>query len=386
MLFMSDTHSFIDTVLQKLVQINSVNPSLESQGGGEKEIGTFIAQILTELQIEPIIHEIEPGRINVTGIIRGTGGGKSLILNAHTDTVGVAGMKSPFSGEIVNGKLFGRGAYDMKGSIASILGTAKKLATEKHTLKGDVLLSFVADEEFASIGASDFIKHFTADAAIVTEPTDLQVCLAHRGFGVFKITTHGKTAHGGKHNLGVDANMKMGKLLAALETYANRLPQQNKHALCGEASMHVPLIQGGNSLFIYSNSCTIHLERRTLPGETKQTVTNELERIIQKIKKDDPHFNTDLECLIWRSPYEIKAESSIVKALSTSAESVLGLPADYIGHQWWEDSAIFGQAGIETVVMGPKGGGIHEADEWVELESVHKLTDILYETSCTFCQ
>jgi len=383
---MSDLHPFIDEVLQKLVQINSVNPALESRGGGEKEIGHFIAEILTGFGVEPIIHEMEPGRVNVTGIIRGTGGGKSLILNAHTDTVGVVGMEHPFSGEIKDGKLFGRGAYDMKGSIASILGVAQKLTSEKPELSGDVLLSFVADEEFASIGASDFIKHFSADAAIVTEPTDLNVCLAHRGFGVFKITTHGKTAHGGKHHLGIDANMKMGKLLAALESYANQLPKQKQHVLCGEASMHVPLIEGGNSLFIYSNSCTIHLERRTLPGETIESVTNEIDRIIQKIKKQDSDFYADLECLLWRSPYEINPDAVIVSDLSKSTENVLGTPAGFIGHQWWEDSAIFGHAGIETVVMGPKGGGIHEADEWVELESVYELTDILYKTACSFCR
>lgn len=376
---------YITETLQKLVQINSVNPSLDSGGAGEKEIGQYIAGEMSRMGISVEIDEPEPGRLNVTGTLHGSGGGKSLMLNAHTDTVGVAGMKDPFSGAVKDGKLYGRGAFDMKGSIAAILEVAKKLTDLKQTLKGDIIFSFVADEEYESLGAIQLAKKCRVDAAIVAEPTDLDICLAHRGFGVFKIVTEGKTAHGGKHRQGIDANTKMGLLLAELDHYSRQLSDQKKHPLCGEASMHVPLIEGGKSLFIYSNRCTIYAERRTLPGETQEEVLAELKKIIDKLEAKDPDFKASISCEIWRDPYEIDSNSSIVKHLSKVSEKILENQPRYIGHTWWEDSAIFGHAGIETVIIGPKGGGIHEDVEWVEIDSVKKLSEILHQTAIAYC-
>lgn len=381
-----DRSAYIRQTLQKLVQINSVNPSLEPGGGGEEEIGRFISAELSSLGIQHEIDPIADKRINVTATIPGSGSGKSLILNAHMDTVGTAGMDAPFSGTVINGRLYGRGSYDMKASIAAILSAAKTLIDQDQKLGGDLILSFVADEEFESIGAKRFVENHRADAAIVTEPTDLQICLAHRGFGVFKMITHGKTAHGGKHRLGVDANTHMGLLLAELHKYGKKLPEEMNHPLCGEASMHVPLIEGGNSLFIYSNRCTAHLERRTLPGETEQSVMGELNHIIQSLQKTEPDFNVSIESLIWRDPYEIDRNRPIVKHVESATKAVLEKPSGVIGHTWWEDSGIFGKAGIDTVILGPKGGGIHEAKEWVELESVEKLSKILYRTVLDFCR
>ncbi len=380
-----DDPVYITDTLQKLVRINSVNPSLDSAGGGEAEIGRWIADALTSMGIETAIDEFEPGRLNVTGILPGTGGGKSLLLNAHMDTVGVTGMEDPFSGAIKDGRVYGRGAYDMKGGAAAMLGAARALVADKHRLKGDVIFSFVADEEYASLGAQRLVEKYRADAAIVTEPTGLGICLAHRGFGVFKMVTGGRTAHGGKHREGVDANTKMGLLLAELHGLAQRLPEQKKHPLCDEASIHVPLIEGGRSLFIYSNQCTIHVERRTLPGETQEEVTAELQDLVDKVQKHNPGFTASVECVLWRDPYEIAADRPIVTHLLQSAESILGSAPEFMGHTWWEDSAIFGQAGMETVIMGPSGGGIHQETEWVETASVVQLAGILTETARRFC-
>jgi len=385
---MSD--SIIDTVfttqtLQKLVQINSVNPGLDPDGQGEEEIASFICDTLDGLSIPFEASTLAPGRVNVTARVKGSGDGKSLMLNAHTDTVGVAGMKEPFSGRIDGNRLYGRGAYDMKGSIAAILGAAKALKENGIKLKGDLILSFVADEEHESIGAQALVKNMTADAAIVTEPTDLNLCLAHRGFGIFKISSEGKTAHGGRHKHGIDANMHMGLILAELHKLSRRLPEESTHPLCGQASLHVPLISGGRSLFVYSNSCTIHAERRTIPGEIKDQVVNELQSILDRLSKQHPTFRAALEPEIWRSPYEVDPSSDIVSATKQAAEQTIGKTPKTIGHTWWEDSAIFGEAGIETVVFGPAGGGIHEDVEWVELDSVHLLGEILYRTVTDFC-
>lgn len=376
---------FTTNTLQKLVQINSVNPGLAPDGPGEEEIGTFIRDTLNDLSVPCDIETLSPGRVNVTARIKGSGDGPSLMLNAHTDTVGVTGMKEPFSGRIDGNRLYGRGAYDMKGSIAAILAAAKALKENDVQLKGDLILSFVADEEYESIGAQALVKNLTADAAIVTEPTDLNLCLAHRGFGVFKITTEGKTAHGGRHDHGIDANLMMGSVLAELNTLAQRLPKENRHSLCGEASLHVPLISGGRSLFVYSNSCIIHVERRTIPGETKEQITAELQSILDRLSSQDPGFRATIESDIWRSPYEVDKSSTIVHATKKAASACLGKEPEIIGHTWWEDSAIFGDAGIETVILGPAGGGIHEDVEWVELDSVHQLAEILYQTAVDFC-
>ncbi|REL33298.1 M20/M25/M40 family metallo-hydrolase [Rhodohalobacter sp. SW132] len=376
---------FILKTVQDLVQINSVNPGLEEDGKGEAGVARYISKILDDLKIPYEIDELGPDRVNITGIIEGTGGGKSLVLNAHMDTVGVEGMSDPFSGKIEGDKLYGRGAYDMKGSISAIVGVAKAVKDHRVKLKGDLILSFVADEEFESIGANALIQKISADAAIVTEPTNLELCMAHRGFCVFKITTEGKTAHGGCHNEGVDANLKMGALLVELNKLANHLQKERKHPLCGEASMHVPMISGGRSLFIYSNSCTIHVERRTIPGETPSGVEQELKQIIRKIQDKDPEISASLELMMWRSPYEAEEGIGIVAAADTAAEGVFGKKLKRTGHTWWEDSAIFGEAGIETIIIGPKGGGIHEEVEWVELDSIHQLAELLLSTAKKFC-
>jgi len=382
---MSDRTYIIDT-LQKLIRINSVNPELETTGPGEEEIGKYISDELSALGVDVEIQEVQPGRFNVIGIISGSGGGKSLMLNAHMDTVGVSGMQNPFSGKIENGRLYGRGSYDMKGSIAAILATAKKLTEKNIRLSGELILSFVVDEEFESIGARELVKKYKTDSAIVTEPSDLNVCLAHRGFGVFKIVTHGKIAHGGKHREGIDANLKMGLILAELNQLANQLPDRKKHALCGEASLHVPLIEGGKSLFIYSDECTAHVERRTLPGESESEVLGEFEQILQKCKANDEPLRTTVESVIWRNPYEIERDRPIVQSLMKSAQNQTGRNPKFIGHTWWEDSAIFGQADIETVIFGPKGGGIHEETEWVEIDSVVQLSDVLWDVVFGYCK
>lgn len=377
--------SYTAQLLQKLVQINSVNPGLDPDGPGEEEIASFICDTLSDLSISFEKDTLAPGRVNVTARIKGTGGGPTLMLNAHTDTVGVEGMADPFSGKIEGNKLFGRGSYDMKGGIAAMLGAVKLMKDSGLKLKGDLIISFVADEEFESIGALELAKKLSANAAIVTEPTDLKLCPAHRGFGIFKVTTKGKTAHGGRHKEGIDANLMMGKLLAKLSELSDQLPREKTHPLCGEASLHVPLISGGRSLFIYSNECTIDIERRTIPGETLEQVTKELQSQIDHLKNNDPSFQANLECEIWRDPYESDNSTGILSACQKSAGNVLGEIPETIGHTWWEDSAIFGEAGIDTIIIGPAGSGIHEEVEWVDLNSVAQLAKILCETAKDFC-
>src|SRR6059058_5770274 len=207
--------SEIINLLQQLVAINSINPDLVADGPGEAEIGRFVANWLTKAGLEVEIDEPEPGRPNVMGIVRGTGDGRSLLLNAYMDTVGVAGMERPHEPSIIGGRLYGRGAYDMKAGLAAIMHAAAN--ARKLNLSGDVIVTAVSDEEFASIGTSSVVKRWRADAAIVTEPTELDIYVAHKGFVWLKVETLGTAAHGSRPDLGIDAIVKMGKVLAGLE-------------------------------------------------------------------------------------------------------------------------------------------------------------------------
>ncbi len=375
--------NYITETLIDLVKINSINPALEAEGSGEWEVAHCIADKLQALGWDSSLEKISEGRCNVVCHIGGVASGKSLILNAHMDTVGVEGMRDPFAATIKDGKLYGRGAYDMKGSIAAILGVAKAIHDNKIQLPGSLILSFVADEEYESAGTTEFLKKYTADACIVTEPTDLDICLGHRGFGVYQISTEGVIAHGGLNQIGVDANLKMGKVLHEINIISEKL-NARKHPLVGEASVHVPIINGGQSLFIYSGKCTIHVERRTLPGETENQVLHELQNMLDKIAREDRDFRSELKQIIWRNPYEISKDAPISKALISCIPS--DHKASFIGHGWWEDSGLFGQAGIDTIIIGPKGGGIHQQVEWVELASVHQLSEILLKTYLEFCK
>src|SRR5882724_4633757 len=199
--------------LVSLVRINSINPSLAPGAPGEREIASFIAKSLETVGLTTETFEPEPGRITVLGRLRGTGGGRSLMLNAHCDTVDVAGMAEPFSGAIRDGRVYGRGSFDMKGSLAACMAAAKALKDAGVALRGDVLVAAVADEEYGSLGTRDLIQHVKVDGAIVTEPTALEICLAHKGYLWIEVAVTGRAAHGSKFDLGIDANMKMGQFL-----------------------------------------------------------------------------------------------------------------------------------------------------------------------------
>ena len=196
-----------------LVRINSVNPSLMNDAPGEAEIASYVWNALDAIGLDTKRIESTPGRTSVVGKRDGRGNGKSLMLNAHLDTVGIVGMDDPFSARVEGGRLYGRGSYDMKGALAACLGAAKALGDARINLAGDLLIAAVADEEHASIGMSDVIGVYDVDAAIVTEPTQLEICLAHKGFAWIEIETFGKAAHGSQFTLGVDANMSMGGCL-----------------------------------------------------------------------------------------------------------------------------------------------------------------------------
>jgi acetylornithine deacetylase len=377
---------YLRETLVRLVQINSVNPTLVPGAPGEREIAGFIAASLRGIGLKTEIFEPEPGRLSVLGRLEGSGGGRSLMLNAHCDTVDVAGMAEPFSGAIRDGKLYGRGAFDMKGSLAASMAAAKALVDSKRQLRGDVLVAAVADEEYGSIGTSDLIEHVKVDGAIVTEPTALNVCLAHKGYLWIEVEITGRAAHGSKFDLGIDANMKMGAFLHELAVLESELRARPPHPLVGPPSLHAAMLSGGSGLSTYAARSVVKIERRTIPGETEVQAVGEIQAIVDRLAESDRDFHATVRAFFVRDPFEVAPSAAIVKAVDCAAHKVLGWRAAHFGDTPWMDSALLQAAGVETVVFGGTGAGAHADVEWVDLESVVKLAEILAEAAIDYCK
>lgn len=372
--------------LADLVRINSINPTLEAGGPGESAIAEYLARTFQRLGLTVDQHEPAPGRVSVVGRLKGKGPGRSLMLNGHVDTVGVAGMPEPFSGAIRDGKLYGRGSYDMKGSIAAAVGAAKALVDAGAPFNGELLVAAVADEEDASLGTADLVGKYQLDAAIVTEPTHLEICLAHKGFVWIEVETLGRAAHGSRFDLGVDANMAMGRFLAALSELERDLRKRLPHSLVGPPSLHAAVLRGGSAPSVYAARCTLTIERRTIPGETEASAVREVQQLIDRLAAADPSFKASAKSVLARGPFEVPSEAGIVKVVRQAAERVLGKTPTFCGQTPWMDSALLAAAGVPTVVIGPAGAGAHAAEEWVDTESVVQLAAILADAVAEFCQ
>ena len=249
------------------------------------------------------VEEAAPGRPNVIATARGSGGGRTLLLNAHMDTVGVDTMEAPFDARVEDGRLYGRGSYDMKGSLAAILVVAAE--AKRLGLRGDVVVAAVADEEVASVGTESLVasgRRF--DAAVVAEPTELDVAIAHKGFAGFEIETRGRAAHGSRPDLGEDAIVRMAPVLTRLDELASRLLASPTHQLLGSGSVHASLIVGGQEFSSYPERCLLTGERRTLPDESLEDV----ERELVAIAGDSTH-----RLGVSRRPFEVAEEEEIVR-------------------------------------------------------------------------
>lgn len=375
--------SEIVELLQQLVAIDSINPDLVPGGAGEENIARFIADWFHQAGLEVVWDEAVPGRPNVIGIARGTGGGRSLLLNAHMDTVGVVGMERPHDPFIQDNRLYGRGAYDMKAGLAAIMAAGAD--AKKRSLRGDVIVTAVADEEYASIGTASIVKHWHADAAIVTEPTELNICTAHKGFVWLDIETEGVAAHGSRPDLGVDAIVKMGKVLVGLDELDRSLRSAPSHRLLGSGSVHASLIEGGQELSSYPRHCFLSVERRTVPGETLQKVEAELPEIFGRIAVSDSTFKATVKTGMVRNPFEVSLDEPIVQTVLRKATRILGQEPTEIGQTGWMDSALLSASGIPTVIFGPGGEGAHAVIEWSNLEHVERCAEILAAVAEEFC-
>ena len=369
-------------LLDALVRIDSRNPSLVPGAPGEAEIARRLVSVLSAWGLEAHVVESAPGRANVVARRRGRGGGRSLLLNGHIDVVGVEGMiHAPFDAERREGRLYGRGASDMKGGVAAMCAAVARMPE----LDGDVVVAAVCDEEWQSAGTASLLRAgIRADAAIVTEPTGLAIMPAHKGFVWAEIRVAGRAAHGSRWDLGVDAIRHAGAVLAELDTLERSLASRG-HPLLGRPSLHASTIEGGTGMSTYPDSCVIRLERRTIPGESLDGVRRELEDAIARAGREREGFAADVAVLFAQPASDVSEDSPLVRSLAATL-GARGLPQESLGMSAWTDAALLNEAGIPAVCFGPGDMGLaHAAEEYIELAQVEQATDILVSFAERWC-
>jgi acetylornithine deacetylase/succinyl-diaminopimelate desuccinylase family protein len=370
-------------LLCDLVAINSVNPTLVPGAPGEREVATAIAAEMRRIGLEVTIEEVAPGRPNVVGVLDGKSRGRSLMFCGHTDTVGVTGMSDPFTPVERNGRLYGRGSQDMKGGVAAMIDAARVIA-ERGLKSGRVIVAAVVDEEHSSIGADALAAKWTADAAIVTEPTDLAIAIGHKGFAWVEVEVLGRAAHGSRPAEGQDAILRLGRVLGWLETLDRNLQQRPPHPLMGTASLHASFIEGGHELSSYPDRAVLQLERRTLPDEPESQALEEVRHILAMVAREDETFRAAAKAMFSRPAYEVPADHELPRALATALSAAGGTPR-IAGASFWTDAAVLGHAGIPSILFGPGGAGLHSIEEYVNVGDVAMCRDALVELVCRFC-
>lgn len=371
------TRGDAQALTKALVEIDSRNPSLAPDGPGEKACAERLAEILSDWGFRVTLQEALPGRPNVIACIGGGDGGRSLILNGHLDTVGVEGMThAPWALEERDGKLYGRGATDMKGGIAAMCAAASRAA--ENGIAGEIIVTAVADEEFESHGTRVLLASgIRAEAAIVTEPTRLAICPAHRGFAWMNVVVHGIAAHGSRYDVGIDAITLAGRLLAEVDDHQRTVLVNRTHPLLGRASVHASHINGGIGISTYPDRCTLEFERRTLPGEQAADFAQEMRDACTRLTARFPEFKAEVIPGFFQEPNDVPASHAIVARLATALEK-RGLPAPIEGLSCWTDAALFTAAGVPAICFGPGDIALaHAAEEYVKLAEIDQATSVL---------
>ncbi|GAA2043647.1 ArgE/DapE family deacylase [Agromyces tropicus] len=371
---------------RRLVAIDATNPSLVDGGAGERELAGVVADWLADRGLEVRVIGTDPARPSVLARRRGTGGGRTLLLAGHLDTVGGAGMREDAPAAVESGRISGRGAYDMAGGLAAAMVAVAAAPAE---LTGDVVLAFAADEEYGSLGMEELLAEVDSDAsrpdrperrpdgAVVLEPTDLEVTLAHRGFAWYRVEYEGLAAHGSQPELGVDAIDRALDGLIALRALGGQLAARPRHPLLGTGSVRVATIEGGTDAATVADRCVLVVERRTLPGEPDPGA--ELDRVLA------PSSPARVVPLVSRPAMSAEADAAISRTVVAALEEVTGRPAVLRGDPWWTDAGLIQDAGIPVVLLGPAGGGAHADEEWVDIASLETLAAVLGRVIRGFC-
>ena len=356
----------LSELLSDLVRIDSINPDLIEGAAGEGEIARFVAAWLEDADLEVEVEEVAPGRFNTVGIARGSGGGKTLLLNAHMDTVGVGGMERPFEPAVENGRLHGRGSYDMKAGLAAIMlagadargpGCAGMWRTASPTRGRQHRLARIAER-------------YRADAAIVSEPTE---CASACAQGLRRLRDRGERP--GCTRLQARSRHRRdrphGPVLVGIEELDRRL-RATRRTRSSQRSLHASVIEGGQE-FSTPGALPAQGRRRTIPGESTEHVEGELGELLGYIA-------ARFRVVVARQPFETRADEAIAELVSRHA----GGP-EIVGVPFWADSALLSSAGIPTVVFGPAGEGAHAVEEWVDLASVERCVEIYSAVARELC-
>jgi acetylornithine deacetylase len=376
----------VEELLSDLVRIDSVTPWLIPDGAGEGDIARFIAEWLAPLGVEVDLEEVVPGRPNLVARLPGTGGGLSLCLNAHSDTVGYANWADrALVPERRGDHLIGVGVADDKSGCAVGLLALRDLARSGARLRGDVVLACTIDEEGSSIGTTDLVRRHTYDGSIVLEPHDVElVVVEHQGFGWLDIIVHGKPAHGSAPDEGIDALVHMAQVidgLAALDTRFKAQPDPRN----GRTVLHTGTIAGGTDYATYPSRAILGIEIGTQPGETMAARVADIEAIFADCRARLPGFSAEIRIQVERDPFKAVGHEALLSAAHKAGAQTLGRPLRDVGLNAWADAALMQAAGIPTILFGPTGSNYHAPDEWVSLESCVQAVEIVKATATDFC-
>ena len=371
-----------------LVATDTVNPALVPGAPGERPAVELLARRLEAGGFE--VEIVGPReRPSLLATARGRGGGSSLALNGHLDTVGAGAMADPFTARIDGDRMTGRGSCDMKGGVAAMVVAAEQAAAAGTG--GDVVLALVADEEHGSIGTEAVLDHLSGalpDACIVGEPTWLDVAVAHRGFAVVEVELTGRAAHSSRPEEGANAVGHLGRLLAAVEAWDGRLARRPPHPHAGRGSLMATVAHGGEAPFSLAATARAVVERRTVPGEPPGVAVAEVEAILAALSAQDPAFEGRCRELLARDPWQASGDAStaLLLELIDAGMEAAGRPAPRrFGAPYWMESALWQAAGVPTVVWGPAGGGLHADDEWLDLRQLRDHAVALSRLVAAFC-
>jgi len=362
------------SLARDLIRIPSAVKGIDE--GDEREIANFIAKRLEDSGFVVRLQEAKTGRPNVIGTLRGSGGEYNLMLNGHLDTVETTGMTiDPFAGKVEEGKLYGRGAVDMKSALAALIYVGETVNRLGMELRGGLTISGCADEEGRAIGSRAMAQSLTGiDAAIVGEPTGMKIGIAHKGLTFITMRTYGKATHGSAPQLGVNAIMAMNKVLTALDAELPQLSGRKCHPALGSPTHNVGVIRGGYRANVVPDFCEVEIDRRMVPGETVQSVLGEINVILERLRREDPSLRVEASAVDWVKalPMDISKDEPIVQSVSRSHRAVTGKESELSTLPYWTDASSFVNLGhIPTVVYGP--GDISQAHSAAEHIDINEL-------------
>lgn len=362
-----------------LTRIDSRNPTLAPDSLGEAEIAAALAGILADWGFSIELSDSAPGRPNLVARI-GPRDAPAMMFMGHFDTVGVEGMThDPYSADMRDGRIYGRGSADMKSGIAAMcVGALRAFESSGNRAKRQIIIAVVTDEEFESLGTIALINSgISAECAIITEPTRLAICPAHRGFVWMEIAFTGRAAHGSRYDVGIDAITHAGLVLAELDELEHVTLHERTHPLLGRASVHASTISGGIGISTYPDRCVLTVERRTIPGETEDAVLAEIEAICERVTARRPELSMSVRLIGAQRPSDVAVDAPVVTAVARALKAE-NLTAPIEGLSAWTDAALLNAAGIATICFGPGDIALaHAAEEYVPVDEIIRATDVL---------